>query len=68
MLCWDTNTRLYALKASDLRTRYLERLAERKDRLDHLARLSGWLYECHHTGDSAQSALLWLYSALEHSR
>ena len=53
------------LKAGDLKERYLERLAERKDRLDHLSRVSGWLYECHHTGDSAQSALLWLYSALE---
>lgn len=53
------------LKAGELRARYLERLAERKDRLEHLARLSGWLYECHHTGESAQAALLWLYAALE---
>lgn len=56
------------LKAGDLRTRYRDRLAERKDRLDRLARISGWLYECHHTSDSAQSALLWLYGALERSR
>ncbi|MEL6207377.1 MAG: DUF58 domain-containing protein [Pseudomonadota bacterium] len=56
------------LKAGDLKSRYLERLAERKDRLEHLARLSGWLYGCHHTGDSAQAALLWLYAALERSR
>ncbi len=53
------------LKAGDLRARYLDRLAERKERLDHLARVSGWLFECHHTGDSAQAALLWLYAALE---
>ena len=56
------------LKAGDLKDRYLERLAERKDRLEHLSRVSGWLYECHHTGDSAQAALLWLYAALERSR
>ncbi|MEM1429576.1 MAG: DUF58 domain-containing protein [Pseudomonadota bacterium] len=56
------------LKAGDLKARYLERLAERKDRLEHLSRMSGWLYTCHHTGESAQSALLWLYAALERSR
>ncbi|MFT6451503.1 MAG: hypothetical protein ACJA06_000987 [Halocynthiibacter sp.] len=53
------------LKAGDLRSRYLERLAERKDRLSALARLTGWRYECHHTNASAQSALLWLYGAME---
>ncbi|RYH08298.1 DUF58 domain-containing protein [Tropicimonas sp. IMCC6043] len=56
------------LKAGELKERYLERLAERKDRLERLARLSGWLYTCHHTGDSAQTALLWLYTALERTR
>ncbi|MFD0978904.1 DUF58 domain-containing protein [Tropicimonas aquimaris] len=56
------------LKAGELKERYLQRLAERKDRLEHLARVTGWLYDCHHTGDSAQSALLWLYAALERSR
>ncbi|WP_425051710.1 DUF58 domain-containing protein [Psychromarinibacter sp. S121] len=54
------------LKAGDLRDRYLERLAERKARLDELAHVTGWQYACHHTGDSAQSALLWIYGALEH--
>ncbi|EAU46867.1 DUF58 domain-containing protein [Salipiger bermudensis] len=53
------------LKAGDLRTRYLERLAERKDRLDRLSRLTGWQYMCHHTSDSAQSALLWVYRAMD---
>ena len=56
------------LQAGDLKARYLDRLAERKDRLEQLSRLSGCLYACHHTGDGAQSALLWLYSALERSR
>lgn len=53
------------LKAGDLRDRYLDRLAERKARLADLARATDWQYACHHTGDSAQSALLWIYGALE---
>ncbi len=56
------------LKAGDLRDRYLQRLAERKAALADLARSAGWQYACHHTGDSAQSALLWLYGALERRR
>ena len=54
--------------AGDLRGRYLARLAERKDRLAKLARLSGWNYQTHHTGQTAQSALLWAYQALEGGR
>lgn len=56
------------LKASDLRTRYLERLAERKATLADLARATGWQYHCHHTNTAAQSALLWAYGALERRR
>ncbi len=52
-------------RARDLKDRYLERLAERKDRLQSLARLTGWQYDCHHTDRSASGALLWLYQALE---
>ena len=54
--------------AGDLRSRYLARLAARKDRLAELARLSGWVYQTHHTGQAAQSALLWAYQALEGGR
>lgn len=53
------------LKAGDLRERYIERLAERKDALSTLARQTGWQFACHHTGESALNALLWLYGALE---
>ncbi len=53
------------LKADALRPRYLERLAARKGALNDLARLTGWQYHCHHTDDSAQSALLWLWRALD---
>lgn len=53
------------LRAGDLRDRYLDRLATRKERLAHLAREAGWRYDCHHTDASAQSALLWLYQAVE---
>lgn len=53
------------LKAGDLRDRYLERLAARKDALQSLARATGWQYICHHTDRPAANALLWLYGALE---
>ena len=53
------------LKASDLRDRYLERLAERKARLEALARTTSWQFSTHHTSDAPASALLWLYAALE---
>jgi len=54
------------LKAGDLRDRYLDRLAARKAMLADLARTTGWQYHCHHTGQSAAAALLWLFGALEH--
>ncbi len=53
------------LKAGDLRARYLDRLAERRDELRRLCRVTGWRMGGHHTSDSAQSALLWLYRALD---
>ena len=53
------------LRAGDLRARYRARLEDRKDRLALLARAVGWHYHCHHTGQSAQPALLWLYRTLE---
>lgn len=53
------------LQAQGLKDRYLERLAERRDRIQQLCRLTGWRFGVHHTVDSAQSALLWLYQAME---
>ncbi|MDU8909990.1 DUF58 domain-containing protein [Aestuariicoccus sp. MJ-SS9] len=53
------------LQAKDLKERYLDRLAERKAYLGQLCRLTGWQYRCHHTNDSAQAALLWLYRAMD---
>ncbi|WP_171209241.1 MULTISPECIES: DUF58 domain-containing protein [unclassified Ruegeria] len=53
------------LKAGDLRDRYLDRLARRKDDLARLCRATGWQLGLHHSKDSAQSALLWLYRALD---
>lgn len=55
-------------RAGDLRSRYLARLAERKDRLAQLARAVGWHFTTHHTGAPAQSALLWAYIALQGGR
>ena len=54
------------MKAGDLRSRYLDRLAARKAALTDLARATGWQYSTHHTDSSASSALLWLYAAMEH--
>lgn len=53
------------LKANALRDRYLERLAERKAELRTICAATGWQYGLHHTSDSAQSALLWLYRAFD---
>jgi uncharacterized protein (DUF58 family) len=53
------------LKAGDLRDRYLDRLAERKARLEALARTTSWQFSTHHTDDAPAAALLWLYAALE---
>ena len=53
------------LKAGDLRNRYLDRLANRKDELHSLARATGWQFHLHHTDRPASATLLWLYSALE---
>lgn len=55
------------LKANELRDRYLQRLAERREELQDLCKVTGWQFSFHHTGDSAQSALLWLYRALDRS-
>ncbi|APX16537.1 hypothetical protein BWR17_12340 [Phaeobacter inhibens] len=55
------------LKAGALKQRYLDRLAERRDALDHLCRAAGWRLGTHHTGDSAQAALMWLFQAMERS-
>ncbi len=56
------------LKAGELKDRYLERLAERKAELADLAHATDWHYACHHTNDTAQSALLYLYNVLERRR
>jgi uncharacterized protein (DUF58 family) len=56
------------LRAADLRGRYVARLAERKDRLQALARATGWQFTCHHTDTPAAAPLLWLYRALERRR
>ena len=55
------------LKANELRDRYLQRLAERREELQDLCKVTGWQFTTHHTSDSAQSALLWLYRALDRS-
>lgn len=53
------------LKASELRDRYLDRLADRKAELKSLCAATGWQYGLSHTSDAAQSTLLWLYRAFD---
>lgn len=52
-------------QAGDLQERYIERLHERKTRLETLARATGWQYHRHLTDRTPQQALMWIYRALE---
>lgn len=51
-------------EAGDLRARYLDRLADRKDELARMARALGWHLTCHHTDAAPLSTLLWAHQAL----
>jgi uncharacterized protein (DUF58 family) len=51
-------------RAKALRGSYLERLAERRARLDDMARSLGWRVLHHRTSESPRAALLWLYMAI----
>ena len=55
-------------QASDLRQKYLTRLAQRKDHLTQIAAKTGWQMTVHHTGHPAQTALLWLFQAMQGGR
>ncbi|WP_261192979.1 DUF58 domain-containing protein [Pseudoruegeria sp. SHC-113] len=55
-------------RAGDLRSRYLERLATRRDALTALCRATGWQLHVHHTDQPGQAALLWLHQALQRGR
>lgn len=52
-------------RAQSLASDYAERLASRQAELHALAAAAGWQFTIHHTDQSAQSALLWMYSALK---
>ncbi|WP_245190889.1 DUF58 domain-containing protein [Jannaschia formosa] len=60
--------RFETLKADRLREDYLSRLAARRAQLRDLCARTGWRFQLHHTNQSAESALLSLYSALEKRR
>ena len=52
-------------KAGNLRARYLERLASRKDELTEICHATGWRFQTHHANVAPMSALIWLYHSLE---
>ena len=56
------------MRAQGLREAYLERLADRRDKLERLSRKTGWRFLPHTTAQSAQTAMLWIYQALEVGR
>ncbi|MGY6706303.1 DUF58 domain-containing protein [Roseinatronobacter sp.] len=56
------------LRAADLRARYRNRLAERKDMLAGLARATGWHMLTHHTDQPAGLALMSLWQQLDARR
>lgn len=51
--------------AADLRSRYMQRLAERKDALARLARSLGWDYTVHHTNRPPLEPLIWAHGILQ---
>lgn len=55
-------------QAGDLRQRYLDRLAARRDHLDQLCRRLGWQFGHHRSDHPPQVALMWLYTLLQGGR
>ncbi len=51
-------------RAKALREAYQERLAERREALEVMARRTGWRCLVHRTSESPRKALLWLYMAI----
>jgi len=51
-------------RAKAIQDDYLAKLSERKLALAALAERTGWRYSCHHTSQSAQSILMWIFNAL----
>lgn len=56
------------LRANDLQSRYRARLAERRDMLAGLARVTGWQLLTHHTDQPPSAALMWLWQQLDAGR
>jgi len=51
-------------RARALRDAYRDKLAERRDALETIARRTGWRCLIHRTSESPRKALLWLYMAI----
>ncbi len=57
--------RFETLRARGLKEAYQKRLTARKAELQVACQQSGWQYLCHHSAETAQPALMWLFQALE---
>ncbi|MCY1126853.1 DUF58 domain-containing protein [Frigidibacter sp. RF13] len=55
-------------EAGGLRRRYIERLAERRDRLQALAAKAGWQFTIHRTDQPPMAALIWIHTILGGAR
>jgi uncharacterized protein (DUF58 family) len=55
-------------RVESLRGDYVDRMAEHRAGLAHIARAAGWYFSTHHTDRSAESGLLALYGALARER
>ncbi|MEM9812677.1 MAG: DUF58 domain-containing protein, partial [Pseudomonadota bacterium] len=51
-------------RARALRAAYRDKLAERREALETMARRTGWRCLIHRTSESPRTALLWLYMAI----
>ncbi|MEZ5887895.1 MAG: DUF58 domain-containing protein [Paracoccaceae bacterium] len=61
-------TRHETQEAGGLRRRYVERLAERRDRLQTLAAKAGWQFTIHRTDQPPMAALVWIHTILGGAR
>jgi len=60
--------RFETLRARGLKSAYLAQLATRKAHLQDICTRTGWRYLCHHSSESPQAPLMWLFTMLQEVR